>query len=254
MTIGLTWRDTGYSKHKVPLFGMECEIEGIKSLGNLTPDNGWTVTEDGSLRNNGREFLSVPSTYREACDRFKNLHTQLTYRADAFSERTSIHVHMNCQPLVESEVQTMIYVYALFEECFFKLVESSRRNNIHCVPLTDTVLPKWYGMSLPQMHAKWSKYTALNIKPLSEYGTIEFRHCQGHNDLTQLQVWLTLLGNLYTFAQRKKKITLADITDFSNVRAWHQELFKHVPGFYAQHSNLPNLTFNPLLDLKLALS
>lgn len=189
--------DGKYSDPRAPLFvGLECEIENIIDHAKV---NGavFNITTDGSLRNNGYEYVSVPLHVSEACTQFRGLHAALVKGKDAFTARTSIHVHANCLNLDTQTVRSIVLTYALFEEAFFAMVDKDRRHNIHCVPLTETFLPSYYGSSLDGLLHRWHKYTALNLKPLTKYGTIEFRHMHGTSDTVLMSEWLSAIENLF---------------------------------------------------------
>jgi len=195
--------------------GLECEIEGIRSHGNAEK-LGFSVTNDGSLRNNGYEYITSAVKIPEALGMFQDLHSTLSTKpSDKFSQRTSTHVHVNCMAYEEETVKRIIWLYALFEEAFFLLVDSERRDNIHCVPLTETHLPAIYNASLIALVDRWSKYTALNIKPLGTQGTIEFRHMHGHDDVEVMRQWLGSINSLFDLALRTPVIDAKFLEDES---------------------------------------
>lgn len=231
------------------LVGLECEVESVRSF----PDGGFhyfSITEDGSLRNNGREFISVPLDVRDIVPEFQNLHARIECGEDKFSERTSIHVHVNCCYLEQDVVRNIVLLYALFEEVFFKMVEPSRRNNIHCVPLTETYLPSIYRQGLGSLISRWHKYTALNILPLKKYGTIEFRHMEGHDDPEKLRVWLDVIYRLFQagkqFPINKDTLTHRWVVDLAD------QIFISVPYYQNNRSKLFTTIENSLLDVKLS--
>lgn len=240
-----------YRNTKDVLFGLECEIEAVRgwedSLGNW-----WGVHEDGSLRNNGREFVSPPSPRTQVVEKFKELHKGIRLGKDPFSERTSIHVHVNMQNLTDVEVRHIILLYALYEEYFFMMTVPARRENIHCVPLNQTFLPTYYGAAMANIPGRWQKYTAMNAKPLSNYGTLEFRHMHGHNDPGLLNDWLYLLEKLVILGTKKDK---PDPSWFKKeiMEEDFKFLFGHLPQFPQWKEKLSQNTFNPTLDIKLAL-
>lgn len=230
--------------------GIECEIESVK------PDQSFpnfTATHDGSLRNDGIEFISNPLPRETLLAAFRNLHTTIEYyeSEDAFSPRTSTHVHINCRSLSETQARDLILFYALFEEFFFTLVDKDRRANIHCVPLTETFLPQIYKYDLRKYINNWHKYTALNILPLTKFGTIEFRHLQGTSDSVLLDEWVTTLENLWKLCQRDT-ITADSLANPDQVKSWWREVFGHVPRIMALEPALPNMIQNSLLDVKFA--
>jgi hypothetical protein len=240
----------GARERNSPLFvGLECEVESV-----ARPSEGshrFRVTTDGSLRNHGVEFISDPTPITEIVDDFTLLHRVAEFRdlSAKFSPRTSIHVHVNCSNLSLLETRNIVYMYALFEEFFFLLVDSSRRSNIHCVPLTETYLPVYYKSELTHLISRWHKYTALNIKPLCELGTIEFRHMQGHDDPELLKTWLGTINRLVSMATFNP-INRNTLTD-DNIRLWFREIFadtrvKNMEGMVS------DVCFNSILDMKLA--
>ena len=235
------------------LFGIECEIEALDTRVNWDISDDWGVHEDNSLRNNGREFVTRPLTLKQTLEAFRQLHEGLRFTdpEKAYSSRTSIHVHMNCLNLEDHQVKRIVLFYALFEEAFFQLVAPARRDNIHCVALVETFLPTFYGLSLKGMVSRWSKYTALNLLPLSVYGTLEFRHMHGHNDLEGLSAWLGVLERLFTLG----KTTSLDEKTLTqdNMSAWFGFIFGQHPMYKELYPQLVKLTRNSVIDVKMGL-
>jgi hypothetical protein len=233
---------------EIPLFvGLECEIESIVDHSKI-PQNCFTVVNDGSLRNNGYEYVSIPMTIDTATTSFRALHSTLVKGPDAFTNRTSIHVHANCLNLDMTEVRQIILLYALFEEAFFMMVSPARRNNIHCVALTETPLTSYYKLDLSSLIGRWSKYTALNIKPLTQYGTIEFRHMHGTSDLVLVTEWLNLINNLFNVGKR------VDVGAISLNKETIKGLFNQVfvgTRLYSEWENIYPKMDNQIIDIKL---
>jgi hypothetical protein len=119
--------------------GIEYEIEGIYAYhGSSTYAQ---MVEDSSLRNNGREFITVPGTLLNQLDWFDKIHSKIEYiigdKPDTtayppHSERTSTHVHVNVLNLTMSKLAQFVRLYILFEPYFFSKVEPSRKDNIYC--------------------------------------------------------------------------------------------------------------------------
>lgn len=229
--------------------GVELEIEDIRDFNTLPPM--WTPTTDGSLRNNGKEFISCPSDRKTLVNGFRNLHANLVHskKPEPFSERTSIHVHINCLDNTVEETRSIILWYALFEPIFFALCHESRRNNIHCVGLDQTVLSGIYRRPLSIYTSKWSKYTALNVLPLKELGTIEFRHMEGHADEARFADWLQILENLWTFGKKerfRKELLTDDGVAFAFSAIFGDTSAAKYKAF------VKNMTANTLMDVKLS--
>lgn len=230
--------------------GIECEIESVE------PDQtfpNFMSTHDGSLRNEGMEFISKPLPRFELLDSFRNLHAtiQLYEPDEAFSPRTSTHVHINCRTLTEEQTRQLILFYALFEDFFFAMVNQNRRGNIHCVPLTETFLPMIYKYELLRYIKNWHKYTALNVIPLLKQGSIEFRHLQGTRDDKLLSEWLIALDGLWLICQRET-LTPESLADEAKLKQWWKSLFGHSPRIMALEPAFNNVIQNTLLDVKFA--
>lgn len=229
--------------------GIECEIEAVK--GPVKPTPNFDHKEDGSLRNSGVEFISCPLQIDDLMNSFKALHQNLKLGDDPFSYRTSTHVHVNIASLTMEQARTMVLLYALFEECFFMMVKSNRRDNIHCVPLTETALPSKYKLTFDQYVKHWSKYTALNLKRAIDLGTMEFRHLHGTNDVQEFEQWLCTLRNLWTLAQEVEinENTLAE----EYVLKWFDVIFKDVPKVLQIRPSLFEVIRNNLIDVKFSI-
>jgi hypothetical protein len=233
--------------------GLECEIEGVSNPGAIFPN--FKPIPDHSLRNNGVEFITVQPTSRaNLMTEFKHLHKELKFypEIDPFSVRTSTHVHVNCLDLTLVEARTLILLYALFEECFFLMVKPVRRDNIHCVPLTETTMPSLYKKPLPVLEANWHKYTALNLKRLRDLGTMEFRHMHGTNDPKELDTWLSTLENLWNLSKRVE--ISAETLNKENIRLWYNTIFAPSDVVLSYRLSLFDLIRNSLIDVKFSIA
>jgi hypothetical protein len=194
--------------------GCEFEIEDIKNIGNIPEDI--EVANDHSLRNNGKEFKTPPVNKERAVELFCRLQNGLTLGKEPFSERTSIHVHVNARNLELGQLRQLILTYALFEPLYFDYVGDARKNSIFCVPLNYTYIPNNYKLDVPQLRQKWHKYTAFNITPLngdgaqgiSALGTVEFRHLYGTRDKSVFVTWLTAIEDLFNFIVKNPEFNI----------------------------------------------
>lgn len=184
------------------IIGVEYEIEAVKDYKRIGDHPMLhNVEKDGSLRNNGYEFITRPLTYKDSLSFFKTLHSSLGYdsKHNPFSERTSTHVHLNVGGLDAGQARHFVLIYAMLEPYFFALVAKHRRHNIHCVPLEFTALSNKYKESLAGMMKSWSKYTAFNLLPISKQCTIEFRHLEGTDNYEKFEFWINTIKSLYDF-------------------------------------------------------
>lgn len=189
--------------------GAELEVEGVVDFHSARMiEKNIGVTDDGSLRNNGREFLLPPATLEDSVELFKFTHQCLFFDEDSepFSERTSVHVHVNCMFSSSQQIKNLLFLYAIFEPLAFAFAGQERADNIHCVPLNNTVMPSNYSLSLESLVDRWHKYTAFNLLPLRELGTVEFRHLGGTNDPVRYAAWLKFIKTLWVAAHKMEPV------------------------------------------------
>lgn len=215
------------------LIGIEVEVENFANP-NGSLNKVWTMIEDGSLRNNGVEFVSkpIPANYAPACLQYL-MHSYLSSDV-CFSPRTSVHIHLNVQDLTLPQVQDILMLYTVYEKLFFKFTGRGRARNVYCVPLSDCDL---VGGMIEKGYDRvrtWSKYTSLNVLPMQEYGTIEFRHMHGTNDVAKLSTWINLICKLkeYVKANPTKHIRslIAEMNDDFDFARLLYEIFGDYAG------------------------
>jgi hypothetical protein len=241
-----------FDKSREFISGVEYEIESIKGFGCLGDTIGIDIVDDHSLRNNGKEFKTHPCLFDEQMKMFDFIHKELKLGKDPFSDRTSIHVHVNVRELTLEEVRQLILLYALFEPLFFDFVGDVRKGSIFCVPLNYTFIPSHYKQPANVLHEKWSKYTAFNIVPMNQFGTVEFRHLFGTDNRAIFETWLATLKDLYEAIALKK---IENLTSLIEQGASLKEIANiAVPLFSSNYSAamLQHKLADSLLDVKLS--
>lgn len=229
--------------------GCEFEIEDIKDFGQDTHD--FIIEDDNSLRNNGKEFKTFPRGYADTLELFERLHGSLKLGPEPFSERTSIHVHVNVAQLTLNEARQLVLTYALVEPLFFKFVGTTRSNSIYCVPLNYTFLPSVYKKDIIGMIASWHKYTAFNIKPMNELGTVEFRHLYGTNDKEIFTKWLTALKEIFEWVRDTENWDVVKALEETGSVEVARKVVPTLVRDY-QHAELFDLLKDTSLDVKLS--
>lgn len=189
-------------------YGIEVEVEGLAPEHRPGIARGlsryWAIKEDGSLRNNGAEFVSKVLAPEHVAPAIASLYRN-TRPLWTPSPRTGIHIHANCLMLSVREVRNICTAYAMVEPLLFHFAGAEREENIFCVP--------WYraqdeaeliSRALKNANvygtASCCKYSALFLGPLRTFGTIEFRHARTFDTSEELQTWANVVGNVY--AQR----------------------------------------------------
>lgn len=184
--------------------GIEVECEGID---NDHPRlSFWTSTDDGSLRNHGREFISTPLSGRQIDYALKELGDTLKLFPNlSWSHRTSIHVHQNVSTLREKHLLAYVMLYVLFEELFYSMVAPYRAANAFCYKV-NSLDPSEY-MQIQDTN----KYCGLNLAPIKRQSTVEFRHMHGTDDLRLLRRWLQLIVKLHAWVEKIPSTKVVDI-------------------------------------------
>ncbi len=217
-------------KDKQTYLGIEIEVENVRDW--FPPRSPyWTSTDDGSLRNHGVEFISHPIRAWRVEQAIVRLFSEVNEDFE-FTERTSIHIHMNVRTLTVNQLQAFVATYLIFEKLLFDFVGQERAKNIFCVPLNETN----YGSYLQSLFSSqrvvfnWSKYTALNLLPIRDKGTVEFRHLHGTKDIKKIMQWINIILSLKMFALKNKPDYVWEKINSLNTSSTYQLFAQEVFG------------------------
>lgn len=189
------------------LFGVEVELENVPGvIGSRM--KYWNVKEDGSLRNNGAEFVfKQPLGGSDIVRAFVELDSFINGNGlnPATTDRTSVHVHMDVRPMETYQFQKLMVLYTIFEKVLFNYAGPNRYNNIFCLPIQNVqgmvkylnLLFKCDGNTFNAAIRAVEKYSAININSLRNFGSIEFRMHQGEWRSGKLIKWINILSHLY---------------------------------------------------------
>ncbi len=209
--------------------GIEVEVEGIQgppavnSIENTKFRYFWSAKEDPSLRNNGIEYVSIPISGNAIPLALSYLENQLCvgYPKHSFSDRTSVHVHLNCKHMFVSSFVNFMFLYLALEPVLYSFVArfgTSRKDSNYCVPVNTSATfynlakrmneliaiqdQRTENVSMIFRHVvdDWRKYTGFNIQPLGRFGTVEFRQMSGTANAKLLKKWINLIFNLRLYA------------------------------------------------------
>lgn len=210
--------DPKWSTSKRPkerLVGIELEYEHVSgiSLGNphqsgpkvhVTPR--WYGVTDGSLRNSGAEFVSIPIPISQVSSALAELFQIPGSAKWQTSIRTGAHVHVDVRDFNLEEFRCTLTGYALSEPALFNYVGLDREENIFCVPWyrapadLETAVA-WLDAKTGPSNAEiyfghMSKYDALNLMPITKFGTVEFRHAPCTKEQAQIAEWASICVNV----------------------------------------------------------
>lgn len=218
--------------------GLEIECENLNGwwsglFGSRAPFNIWKWATDGSLRESGAEFISMkmPSSYSRLPLAFLwTCFEVLNKNIPDFSWRTSIHVHMNMLDENMEHVMKLFLLYCVFEDSLFAFANMKRKQSIFCVPVSRSEISHAISQFLrePGTRVKQflmdntSKYSALNLLPLTRYGTVEFRQLEGTANIRKIHRWITLLVALNNYAKNVSMDSLCDSILSLNTTSYYQ--------------------------------
>ena len=225
--------------------GLEVEVENVAYINPNIPLCFWQITTDGSLRNHGKEFKTFAIPIRYAQIALEQLFQGLNSDID-FSQRTSIHVHLDVRGTTINQLLSLLFVYSSVENLLFKFAGADRRNSIFCTPITETNLFRELNISNPQkltshFNAVWQKYSALNLLPISQFGTVEFRQFPGTNDLTKLCIWIDLLSRIKLYAYKHSLTNIMKNISELNTTSQYRKFVDSVFGELSVYLDTINL-------------
>lgn len=192
-------------------FGVELEIEGSNLPDHIRGDNRWlNIGKDNSLRGEAYEYiLANPLKLKECKNAIESFNDYFTeHKAiPSFSFRTSVHVHVNVLDMTKTEIISFLYLSHLVENALVRYSGSSRIGNRFCLRTCDAeekikILKAFIRNKgfTSRFNSQQLKYSAINIAPLFEKGSIEFRSMRGTLSTEVLFPWLDVLENIKKLA------------------------------------------------------
>lgn len=233
--------------------GIEIEIERMNNVENVsnlldTFKNSsdyfsflWQVHEDGSLRNNGVEFVSLPihQSSLEGVVGWLYGFIETHYPRAEFTERCGIHIHYDICDISGPQLISWIQLYLIYELLIFKWIGEARKNSNFCVPLQN--FSPWLWFPQGPIHsgnvlnncpsADTAKYAALNITCATRDGSIEFRHLPGTFDTHKIIKFSEIIQKQKKFVLGRGKIEELDkFIETANTISNYQEFTEGVYG------------------------
>jgi hypothetical protein len=226
--------------------GVELEIENIDYYGHQScyPDifTLWKAVQDGSLRE-GTEFIfdgpmkGINITEAlEVMQSFLNVYKR-NDKPPLITERCSVHVHLDVTDLTRPQLNNLISVYYLVERVIFQYINPLRIKNNYCRALTDSGF-KYVFKHLLQNDSDYDlcqiiknecdKYSALNVLPVANYGSVEFRHHHGTLDMSKVLDWINIIIAIKQASLKYSTQELLDLQKHQVLSLWfRQSLLEH---------------------------
>lgn len=240
--------------------GLEIEIEGenLPNDGHLNHIKGketgaiWLATKDGMLRGEAREYIfDRPCSKGEVKDLLIQLFESFkVYRSKLdLSNRCSTHVHINMSRKYINQVTSVIALWGVFEEAIIKnFCGEDRTSNHYCLSLQDseTLIKAWQfylDTGKPPVDKNAYKYSALNVVPLWDLGSIEFRCGPAVDEPETPSIWALFLDHFVDYVTKKYPNPQTIAHEMSELGGWqmfsticgedHEEMFQKVTEGYS---------------------
>ncbi len=178
----------------------------------------WTTHPDGSLRNNGVEYVfRIPLDYKskeytKALDLFDKQVKQTKFLKSPYS---SVHVHLNMNDKDMISILNFVTLYFLFEEILAEYCGNERNGNLFCLKASnaeqifkifrDMTISIWNGSGysfIRNLNNAYLKYSGLNIVPLRTQGSLEVRTHPGTVKREEIERWVGILYKIYSKADK----------------------------------------------------
>jgi hypothetical protein len=216
LNMGLTLGKTD-TKGKV---GIEIEMEGNKfpfpagykethTPVKVAGLKYWSYVHDGSLRgqNSAEYLLTKPIEFSEVNKAIEELYKKLEEYGTIIDEsnRTSTHVHLNCQELFLNQLTSFMALWFTFEEVLTQWCGEHRVGNLFCLRSRDATAIISHLRKFIKSDGKYDfnegmHYAGLNASALKKYGSIEIRTMRGVSDPKVIQEWVEILQRLYNLS------------------------------------------------------
>jgi hypothetical protein len=186
--------------------GIEIELENAHHYPKVS---GWATKQDGSLRNNGIEFVfKTPAGGHLIKRRLETIRNYIQSSANfETNQRCSVHVHVDVRDLEWEELCNFILAYIVAEPFLFQVCGKERAENIYSLALykgTHQIdrIAMFLNRGIESTQYLFrTKYTAFNLKAMISFGSIEFRGHRGTTDMSEIQYWTNLLLQLKEFSK-----------------------------------------------------
>lgn len=254
------------SVHKInnhTLVGIEVEVENIQN--KIECPYIWSYKEDGSLRNDGIEYVSRPIEAQYIPSALAYLREKLhENNIPDYTSRTSIHVHINVQDMSFKQIQVFTILYLCFESLLYAYAGKERNKSIFCVPLSHAgyvgnlraffSYSDSFSTNFINIFRQWHKYTGFNLNPIHTFGTIEFRHLSGTEDVEYISKWVVLILALKEAALIYKMEDLfkviAELNTNSEYYIFASNIFKEALQYLPNMNNLQTIMEKDISHIK----
>jgi hypothetical protein len=197
------------------IVGIEIEVEGknLPKADNI-PASEWKYDKDGSLRGeeNAEYIFQGPCSWEHADKRLDILWDAFKKKGAILddSNRTSVHVHLNCQQFHLNRLASFAALYFAVEEVLTDWCGDHRVGNLFCLRGQDA--PAIISTLADYIRSNGSSmcffdglhYSAFNIQAIQKFGSVEIRTLRGVSEVGLVKTWLAVLRRLYDMSAEFK--------------------------------------------------
>lgn len=192
--------------------GLEIEVEG-KNIPKENLPSQWKYVVDHSLRGeeNGEYVLAKPLMFSEIPKALDDLWEVFKKSDTKFddSNRTSVHVHVNCQDFCLNRVAAFLALWYSVEEPLTEFCGPYRVGNLFCLrgidaPATVSYIKKFIATDGNAPLHDILHYAGLNPNALQKYGSLEIRTLRGCSDPSVIKFWISMIERLYELSGKYK--------------------------------------------------
>lgn len=182
------------------LVGIEFELERMRPTNRRL--HYWYEKEDGSLRNNGLEYvLKVPLTGADLYHALREIQGVFRENRPDVNVRCSTHVHLDVRDLDLNQLRKLLLVYLLYEQQLYRMAGVQREKSVFCVPASRAR----YTLELfsrPLSTSNDMRYGGLNTAAIGRYGSLEFRQHEGTTSIGRVLKWVNVITSIKAFVKR----------------------------------------------------
>lgn len=179
--------------------GIEIEIEG-DNLPRIV--KGWRCEDDGSLRGESCEYVTSTPLKIDTIDlTIDELKKSFYKKGGTINEsvRAGVHVHVNIQEMDILQVGCFATMFYMLEDILIRFCGQYREGNLFCLRTSDAdyglyyVIDSFNKKNHNRLNNDKIRYSAINWKPFTTYGSIEFRSMRTPSNLDLVSLWAKIL-------------------------------------------------------------
>jgi len=224
--------------------GLELEIENESGRSDL---RHWNRVEEGSISHGFEYVLAGPKAGVELQDALIEMQQAMEGSSATFSERTSVHIHINILDMTFLQLVSFLALLVMLEKVLYKYVEPHRTTNHFCWAFGDCeelieIVKRLRAASerspdhlrdsiQRELQTEACKYAGINLSAIKNYGSLELRMHHGTADTAALLRWINIIQSIKAYAMVESN-TPSNILD-NKISNGIPSIFENILGSYS---------------------